>query len=178
MKCLKGLFESHDSRSRHTVPLAHFSRECSQAQSLLSTFCVQASTGPGETEVGNLEDLPSRSCLWVGSTHMINQTITNKWLIFVMRSLWWRENTETYDGVSDLLGKVCGSILEEIMFELRSKDILVKTDLGRGPLARCGSGAVSLQHDFWAEPILGEFSKQITAAFWCRLVVPRCYWDT
>lgn len=120
MKCLKGLFESHDSRSRHTVPPAHFSREDSQAQPLPSAFCVQRQRW--ETR----QTLPSWSCLWVGSTHMINETITNKWLVFVMWSLWWRENTETYDGVSDLVGKVCGGILEEILFELRSKDILVK----------------------------------------------------
>lgn len=74
------------------------------------------------------QTLPLWSGLWVGNTHVINQT-TNKWLIFVMWSLWslWRrENTETYDGVSDFIGKLCGGILGEIMFELRSKDILMK----------------------------------------------------
>lgn len=77
MKCLKGLFQSHDSHSRHTVPPAHFSREDSQAQFLPSAFCVQRQRW--ETR----QILPSWSCLWVGSTHMINETITNNvWFLW------------------------------------------------------------------------------------------------
>lgn len=53
MKCLKGLFKSHDS---HMVPLAYFAGEDSRAQSFQSTFCVWANAGPGETEVGNQAD--------------------------------------------------------------------------------------------------------------------------
>lgn len=57
---------------------------------------------------------------------MINQTITNKWLIFCDAVIVMKRKYRDLSWVSDLLGKVCGGILEEIMFELRPKDILVK----------------------------------------------------
>lgn len=126
MKCLKGLFESHDSCSRHRCLLHIFQESALRPSPFWAPSVCRPALALERQRWETWQILPSWSCLWVGSTHMINQTITNKWLIFVMRSLWWRENRETYDGVSDLLGKVCRGILEEIMFELRSKDILVK----------------------------------------------------
>lgn len=53
---------------------------------------------------------------------------------FVVRSAWRRENTATYDGVPDLVRKVSGGILQEVVFELRAKEIPVtigKRFLGR-----------------------------------------------
>lgn len=72
---------------------------------------------------------PGRPCLHGAAfgrrarTWLIKLPEINGWFLWCCHCD--EEKTRTYDGVPDLVGKVCAGILE-VMFELRSKDILVK----------------------------------------------------
>lgn len=63
-------------------------------------------------------------------------------------------------GMPGLVGKLCESALEETTFELKSREILMRT-WEEVSYQDVEVGAVSLQEDFWAKPSLGESSKQV-----------------